>query len=207
MRSIRSKATCKMCVMLEQNSDCTDVCGQTEVVSGILLPQLDLTMIKFKLLRNEEGKLWTPEQVEHMERLYRMFLELHIRYPNRTIVPTKMIDAFWHQHILDTRKYAQDCQVIFGFFLHHFPYFGLRGEDDAANLARTFSETEELFLSEFGISLDVKVNSSRCADCYGDISEAAYDSGVKPVSQLANHLSAKPTACASGCSSCSAVCQ
>ncbi len=197
--------------MLELNNVISSDDGQAETVSCGLLPQLDLTMIKFKLLRNEEGTSWISEQAEHAEKLYRMFLVLHVRYPDRTIVPTKMIDAFWHQHILDTRKYAQDCQVIFGFFLHHFPYFGLRGEEDAGNLTKAFAETEELFLSEFGETLNVKINHAHCSNCFSGCTndtppELGSDPG-KPASQLATHLTAKPSACGSGCSSCSSACQ
>ena len=43
-------------------------------------------------------------------------------------------------HILDTRAYSRDCEFLFGRFLHHFPYFGMRGDADRAALDRTFRE-------------------------------------------------------------------
>ena len=60
---------------------------------------------------------------------------------------------FWHCHILDTKKYADDCQHALGFFLHHFPYFGMRGEEDSQNLRRAFEETLTLIEREYGESL------------------------------------------------------
>lgn len=36
-------------------------------------------------------------------------------------VPNKQIDEMWHEHILDTRKYSDDCQTVFGYYLHHTP--------------------------------------------------------------------------------------
>eukprot|EP01065_Artemidia_motanka_P014242 TRINITY_DN181_c0_g1_i3.p1 TRINITY_DN181_c0_g1~~TRINITY_DN181_c0_g1_i3.p1 ORF type:complete len:372 (+),score=134.37 TRINITY_DN181_c0_g1_i3:76-1191(+) len=53
-------------------------------------------------------------------------------------VPSKAIDEVWHSHIIDTRRYAGDCQRIFGRFLHHYPYFGLGGKhgDHAALMAK-----------------------------------------------------------------------
>src|SRR5581483_9524182 len=60
------------------------------------------------------------------------------------------IDTFWHGHILDTMKYAEDCQNVFGFFLHHFPYFGLRGEEDATKLAEAGKTMHRLYEREFG---------------------------------------------------------
>ena len=31
------------------------------------------------------------------------------------------VDEFWHQHILDTRKYRDDCENIFGHYMDHTP--------------------------------------------------------------------------------------
>lgn len=46
------------------------------------------------------------------------------------LIPNGDIDRFWHEHILDTRRYVADCTELFGGFLHHYPYFGMRGEVD-----------------------------------------------------------------------------
>src|SRR5262249_39319225 len=59
-------------------------------------------------------------------------------------------DRFWHMHILDTRKYAADCDAVFGHFLHHFPYLGLRGEEDAKALDAAFAQMQALLAREFG---------------------------------------------------------
>lgn len=110
---------------------------------------LNLDPIKIKLMDKKEGKGWTRAQADAAEIAYKQFLQLNLKYPKQSIVPTVTIDAFWHQHILDTQKYAEDCQNIFGYFLHHFPYFGMRGKADAENLKNAFDETKELFASEF----------------------------------------------------------
>ncbi|WP_205588317.1 glycine-rich domain-containing protein [Helicobacter vulpis] len=66
-------------------------------------------------------------------------------------MPPKDVDAFWHYHILDTQKCAQDCQEIFGYFLHHFPYFGMRGDQDAQNLQDSWNSTCQKYLARFGM--------------------------------------------------------
>ena len=48
----------------------------------------------------EEGKGFTPQMLARAEMDYRRFLHLHILYPGMELVPTKMIDEVWHQHIL-----------------------------------------------------------------------------------------------------------
>jgi hypothetical protein len=111
---------------------------------------IDFAPIRFKLMDEAEGEGWTEDQAFAAERAYKVFLILNAKYPRRSVVPNKVIDTYWHYHILDTAKYAEDCQCVFGYFLHHFPYFGMRGAEDAANLARAFSETKKLFEAEYG---------------------------------------------------------
>lgn len=111
---------------------------------------LNLEPIKTKLMDKTEGQGWTRAQVDHYELEYKRFLALLARFPNETIAPNREVDKFWHGHILDTMKYAEDCDQVFGFFLHHYPYFGMRGEEDAANLAKAFVNMQRLHQQEFG---------------------------------------------------------
>lgn len=110
--------------------------------------QLDFSMLKLKLL---EEKGWTQEYCEEVESLYRKFLALNIRYPDKKICPSGPIDDFWHAHILDTRAYSVDCDFLFGQFLHHFPYFGMRGPEDRADLETAFEDSLNLFVLHFGV--------------------------------------------------------
>ena len=116
------------------------------------IDQVDFTMIKLKLQDTEEGNGWNQEQCEEAEREYKKFLAMKRTYPNKDIVPNHMVDEFWHRHILDTAKYAEDCDLIFGYFLHHYPYFGMNGKEDAQNLTDAFEETKELYQLHFNQS-------------------------------------------------------
>ncbi|MEB3830005.1 glycine-rich domain-containing protein [Phormidium sp. CCY1219] len=117
---------------------------------------LDFGPIAYKLMANG----WTREQTIKAIGLYLMFLGLIYLYPNRQIIPTPEIDAVWHQHILDTSKYAEDCDRLFGRFVHHFPYFGQRGESDRDNLYLAFAETKTLFQEYFGVELLAQTQSN-----------------------------------------------
>jgi hypothetical protein len=110
---------------------------------------IDFTMIKRKLQDKEEGQGWTKNQCNEAESEYKRFLALKRTYPEKDIVPHKVVDQFWHQHILDTEKYALDCELIFGRFLHHYPYFGMNGKQEAQNLLDAFEETKELYKLHF----------------------------------------------------------
>ena len=111
---------------------------------------LDLGPIKFKACCKEDGYGWSTEYADQMETAYKRFLILSAKYPHLTLAPSRDIDRFWHTHILDTRKYAEDCDATFGRFLHHFPYLGLRGEDDAKALDDAFAKMQALMAQEFG---------------------------------------------------------
>src|SRR6266480_5252253 len=106
---------------------------------------LDLDPIKLKLTDPEEGQGWSREYAERMELAYKRFLILLTTHPEETLAPSKDVDKFWHGHILDTLKYAEDCDNMFGCFLHHFPYFGMRGEEDAAQLADAGQALQDLY--------------------------------------------------------------
>ncbi len=129
-----------------------------EMQAGI--DALNLDAIKIKLLDPKEGKGWSREYADQMEVAYKRFLFLSVKYPEMPTVPTTDIDTFWHYHILDTMKYAEDCQNVFGFFLHHFPYMGMRGEEDAANLQKASISTHELYMQEFGELMSVAASDA-----------------------------------------------
>jgi hypothetical protein len=137
---------------------------------------VDLEPMKVKLTNPVGEERWSAEEANVAELWYRRFLHLKKRYPAATLVPRRFVDKFWHTHILDTRKYANDCALLFGRFLHHNPYFGMNGPADAELWARSVVETEELFLTEFGESLDSVQFPSVSSYCSGSCSSPCNDS-------------------------------
>jgi hypothetical protein len=129
--------------------------NQARSVEQVLaaIQALDLDCIKLKLMDAEEGQGWSREHADRTEVEYKRFLALMTKFPEETIAPTKDVDRFWHGHILDTLKYAEDCARTFGYFLHHFPYFGMRGEQDAQNLRAAGARMHALYEREFGEQL------------------------------------------------------
>lgn len=130
--------------------------------------ELDLEPIKFKLVHDSDGESWTVDRVDRVERDYKRFLELVLRNllsgRLESIVPSKEVDEFWHAHILDTAKYMGDCEYCFGFYLHHFPYLGLRGAEDAQKLKKHFQSTREYYREVFGEQC-ISEGSSVCTSC------------------------------------------
>ena len=123
--------------------------NDTQIAASLeRVAKLDFSMLKRKL---GEEKGWSPEYQDEVEDLYCRFLALNMVYWDRKICPTGPIDEFWHAHILDTEAYERDCRDLFGEYLHHFPYFGMRGPDDRADLEEAFEKSRALFTRHFGI--------------------------------------------------------
>lgn len=178
-----------------------------QIVAAI--QSLDLEPIKFKLMDPEEGKGWSKEMVDRMEVEYKRFLTILVKYPDAVIAPSKDVDAFWHGHILDTMKYAEDCERVFGYFLHHFPYFGLRGSGDAAALQAAAEQMQALTEKEFGAAASIEADAAYCyatkpvansAYCYATKRvDAAYCYAAKPIANSAYCYAAKPVLDAAYC--------
>lgn len=132
--------------------------------------RLDLTLIKEKLHDEDEGAGWSREFCDRVEIEYRRYLVLSGTYtdPADAVVPSRMVDTFWHAHILDTQAYTADCEAVFGEFLHHFPYFGTRGPEDAQDLGDSYDRTLARYELLFGLPpMDIwaRTGASRCPKC------------------------------------------
>lgn len=121
---------------------------------------LDFTQMNNKLV-SFYG--WKEDQVLLMHDYYKKWLALHVCYPSLATAPSMRLDEYWHMHILDTEKYMADCQIVFGKYLHHYPYFGLDG--DKTELDNAFEMTNKLFEKHFGHRLTGTVNPCSSTSC------------------------------------------
>jgi hypothetical protein len=112
--------------------------------------ELDLDPIKAKLMHEESGEGWSPEQADFVELEYRRFLCLMKQFPHEQVAPLVDVDIFWHYHILDTRKYAADCEQMLGYFLHHVPSIETPDDDAQAVHQRNGARIQELYAATFG---------------------------------------------------------
>jgi hypothetical protein len=112
--------------------------------------ELNLDSIKAKLMHAASGEGWSREKADAVEMEYRRFLCLMKLYPTADTSPLVDVDTFWHYHILDTTKYAADCEKVFGYFLHHYPYVGMGGGDDEQFRIDSGERMRELYEATFG---------------------------------------------------------
>lgn len=112
--------------------------------------RLDLSNVRMKLADSDEGPGLGRDELDLMEGEYRKFLAMQLMHPGAVIVPCQIVDEMWHRHILDTAAYRDDCAAIFGRFLDHYPYFGMRNETEAQELFDAYSQTLDLYRDAFG---------------------------------------------------------
>jgi hypothetical protein len=101
---------------------------QKSSILAILALKDRLEALVFEMARRQSGTEVLEGRVKRSAvgeavRSYQRFLVLHLLHPDQRICPVAPIDSdgLWHAHILDTRAYGDDCQRIFGRFLHHDP--------------------------------------------------------------------------------------
>ena len=109
---------------------------------------VDLSRLRFGLMQKFG---WSDGLCDSVEDRYRKFLVLMLLYPKHPLAPTRFIDEFWHAHILDTRAYHEDCNRLFGHYVHHRPHF-LDSQESSKRLRTGFDITVKLYRMHFQIA-------------------------------------------------------
>ncbi len=82
------------------------------------LRKLDLATVEERL--QEKYPDWNAERLKKAIIEYRKFLYLFGVNTGGVIVPwNDDVDEVWHAHILQMKKYEEDCQMLFGELLYH----------------------------------------------------------------------------------------
>lgn len=95
-------------------------------------------------LRLKSEYEWDDDFVNMAVNEYGRFLILHKQNPKGKIVPGKIVDKVWHDHILHTRDYIKFCDHEFGGYLHHDP------KDRSSSEINDLKPTTELYKQTFG---------------------------------------------------------
>jgi hypothetical protein len=126
------------------------------------LRDFDLSAIRARIAAKLD---LTADAASELEREYRAFIELARVYDRERLGMAGPVDAFWHEHILDTPSYCSFTQSIFGAYLHHLP--GAPGDEEGraayartrALLAGRFGEVDERIWPPVGEVMDCSCSS------------------------------------------------
>jgi len=108
---------------------------------------LDLERFVAKLQRDHGHHVKDEATARKAVDEYRKMLVLIQRFPERPVVPSKLVDLVWHEHILDTARYKRDCLRMFGRYVHHNPSFG--GEEEKAELQGQQNDMFKVYMETF----------------------------------------------------------
>lgn len=101
------------------------------------------------IVTNAVEKLdWSLSRAQTAVKALREFYLLKSQYADLALSPSSEVDEVWHLHILNTRAYHKDCQVVFGEYLHHTPGIGkeenAEGWENYQRLSQLYLKTEEV---------------------------------------------------------------
>ena len=113
---------------------------------------LDLESVKRRLTDPNLGEGWTREYADRIEIAYKNYLTVLVKYQDdaEDILLSEDVDEFWHTHILQTIKYTEDCESVFGRYLHHTPHIGEVTQEDMERRIGFAEKTRSLYEREFG---------------------------------------------------------
>ena len=144
--------------------DCTGTCSGIQGAGTLLNSHVNLTsaqlyieQLDFQYIVNKMCsptyplQQWTVPDAIHCASLYKNYLFLLKKYLSDFLVPSRAIDEFWHNHILHTKNYVQDCLAIFGHYLHHEP---AAIDEEGQQFVKGYLKTKQFYFAEFGVSLD-----------------------------------------------------
>lgn len=113
---------------------------------------LDLEVYVPLLVRKHPLEIPTEAVARSAAEEYKRFMAVVKVKKNMTsqmqAVPPRLIDLAWHEHIIDTEKYAADCQRVFGYYIHHLPTdpdTPEKTEEAEAGYSQTVQTYTELF--------------------------------------------------------------
>lgn len=130
--------------------------------------RVDLEPIMVKLCHPVRGLAWDRDKAENAIDLYRRWLYLHQIFPEEKFSPSQEIDQVWHMHMLDNRKYEEDCAALFGRMLYHNPYAGMLGPEDERAQQERFDHTKRRFFESFPELAQCLHGSPLCDSGYCD---------------------------------------
>jgi len=94
-----------------------------------IVKEWDFSLAIKKLQEPSYGS-WSESRALQAVEDYKRYLSITKTLNGYQLVPNGDLDEVWHLHLLDTRRYVDDCYSLFGGFLHHYPYYGMIDQEN-----------------------------------------------------------------------------
>jgi len=116
---------------------------------------LDLSRFIPRLIKDYPNRFDKKIAISAIEE-YKKFLLIKKSYVDLELAPSSLVDVIWHSHILDTKRYMEDCNKIFGYYLHHNPSFD-PNEEEQTELVEKFNKMLSYYERLFGYSAPMDI--------------------------------------------------
>ncbi|OHA59248.1 MAG: hypothetical protein A2589_03495 [Candidatus Vogelbacteria bacterium RIFOXYD1_FULL_46_19] len=124
-----------------------------------LAPYPDISLARVIPQVVKKNSDWSDEYLERVQEEYRRFLQLCKTYPEHKISAPPAIDELWHAHMLDSVHYMSDCDLYFGYYLHHDPCVSDEVDLEGGN------NTLKIYTETYGVEPpDIWVGLMTCAN-------------------------------------------
>jgi hypothetical protein len=127
------------------------------LISGELRSRLTGQLI------NEHAGMTGDEAVRIVDQAV-AFLKTCVDNPGQHLRPSKRVDLGWHQFILNTQDYAEFCQRVAGYFIHHAPDEFTSPRGGSIETARVLAPTVEA-MEASGFTVDPELWRAAPGDC------------------------------------------
>lgn len=157
-----------LCLGREINIDNAPYSSDLETEN--LLELVNQVRVSFQRKSSSANIAWIPEYLEMLEsdsiqviEEYKRFLQLLI-INKIVLTPSKLVDEFWHQHILNSTEYFQFCIRIAGHYIHHSPH----DQKPHSFHLDSFNQTQQVYKKYFGLVPPEKIWSHVGTSCGGE---------------------------------------
>lgn len=92
------------------------------------------------------------------------FLKTCVDHPGLHLRPSRKVDLGWHQFILNTVDYAEFCQRVAGYFVHHVPDEFTSPRGGSAETTKALAPTVDAMTAS-GFEVDAELWTAMSGQC------------------------------------------
>jgi hypothetical protein len=102
----------------------------------------------------------------------KQYYALPILFPEKKeLAVSSVVDAYWHNHLLNTKGYRKFCESVYGRFMDHVP-LDRSNEPETARVTALYTETRGMLAETFGQHVSEKAYPEKAT---ADIVICTYD--------------------------------
>jgi len=138
----------------------------TSTLTNTLIPTAVRDRLVVQLINEHAGM--TGDEAARIVDQAVAFLKTCVDHPGQHLRPSRKVDLGWHQFILNTVDYAEFCQRVAGYFIHHVPDEFTAPRGGSAETVKALAPTVTAMTAS-GFEVDAELwtaTSGQCTQCF-----------------------------------------